>query len=171
MNRQQGYRRVLKSAQSAAWKSRRSQKQLHRLLRNEFQVAGAFGGSEELTTRVKATEHFHREATNTGTTAHKVIKNITDIYHSHTSPKNTRNRRKTVAAGRWNALDPPQPTATTKAAQKMHLKHAEAVDRMRYINRAPLWLGEVVAQAEQTSGVILGRLRGGEGGEGKGDER
>lgn len=102
---------------------------------------------------------FHSDAASNGT-AHKVVKNITDIYHSHTSPKTARLRRKTVAGSRWNAHNPPvEATAPrSSAADKARLKYGIAVRRMHYINGTPLFLGELVSQAEHTSGVMLGRI-------------
>ncbi|TIA92872.1 hypothetical protein E3P99_00429 [Wallemia hederae] len=173
MNFQQGYRRLLKSAKLPTARSRLSQKQLQRLIRNDLDGAdgwkeryaaanedGRRGILQEFEKRVHASTQFYAEAASGTGSAHKVIKNITDIYHSHTSPKTIRLRRKTLAASRWNAINPPveatSPNSST--ANKTRTKQQAATKRMHYTNSVPLCLGELVAQAEHTSGVMLGRI-------------
>ncbi|TIC03070.1 hypothetical protein E3Q17_01047 [Wallemia mellicola] len=169
MNFQEAYRRTLKSAYKAVYPSTRSKKQIYDLIRTDFddmidkynQSDDKIGIFKEFNEKVKQSIDFYNSAGENLGKAHKVVKNLTDIHHSHTNWKGIRQRRKTLSISRWNAQKPPVEAAApeSKQAHKSREKHLQALDRMYYINAAPLYMGEVIAQAENTSGIILGKLR------------
>ena len=91
---------------------------------------------------------------------HRVIKNLNNVYHSINDLKLIKSRRMAFGIGKWNASAPPITVTEpeSKSAQKLWKRHEKSREHSKFIRSSPFILGEVVAYAEDTTGLLLGKL-------------